>query len=82
MGNGPGGGVVLGEAVLDGERTEERLHGAIAFGFATAKECVQLIEVAGAGTGVVDRRWTALTVLSASGFSLPQAGMQKWGSKA
>ena len=33
------------------------------------------------GTGVANRRCTALTVLSASGFSLPRAGMQKSGSK-
>jgi hypothetical protein len=34
------------------------------------------------GTGVANRRWTAWTVLSASGFSLPRAGMQECGSKA
>ena len=33
------------------------------------------------GTGVENRRCTALTVFSASGFSLPRAGMQKRGLK-
>ena len=33
------------------------------------------------GTGVEKRRCTALTVFSASGFSLPRAGMQKRGLK-
>ena len=33
------------------------------------------------GTGVAKRRCTALTVPSASGFSLPRPGMQKRGSK-
>ena len=33
------------------------------------------------GTGVANRFCTALTVLSASGFSLPRAGMQNRGSK-
>jgi hypothetical protein len=33
------------------------------------------------GTGVANRFCTALTVPSASGFSLPRAGMQKCASK-
>ena len=33
------------------------------------------------GTGVANRFCTALTVPSASGFSLPRAGMQKSGEK-
>ena len=45
-------GEVLGEAVLDRERAEERLHDAVALGLAAlAKERVQFIEIGDAGHG-------------------------------
>ena len=44
-------------------------------------EGVQLLGIGDANWAVANRRCTALTVLSASGFSLPRAGMQDLGSK-
>ena len=84
LGKPYGGDLFLGEPCADDKRAEERLDSSHPLGFAPlAKVHVQLITRSFTlGTGVAKRRCTALTVLSASGFSLPRAGMQKRGSKA
>ena len=82
-GQGRRRGEILGEPVLDRERAGERLHDPVAFGQAPAmrRSLFNSSRSATRGTGVANRFWTALTVLSASGFSLPRAGMQNLGSK-
>ena len=75
-------GRVLGRSILDRERAGERPHDRSrsewhqrrSKAFKSSRSLTR-------GTGVANRFWTPLTVLSASGFSLPRAGMQNFGSK-
>ena len=82
-GQRPRCGEVLGEAVLDRERAEERLHHRAALGLAAfAKEHVQLGEVGDAGHGRGEPALHGLDGPLGVGLLVAPGGQQKSGSKA
>ena len=75
-------GLVVGEALAD--RLRVAGHGAVGLGDAPSPQVdIERVEVlAQHGTGVAHCRCRTRTRVSARGFSLPRAGMQKSASKA